>query len=239
MRYQIDQQGQGIAAQVPGAAPGASPVSAPPTSGGAFQAVRGFFEANRASADDTAQRALGGVEEQAQEAVDLAQESEEIPENFGGIETASEATAARDEALEKINAAGTQSGIEALLSQGKDATYTPGQRAADAAIAGRSDIMRDVQEKWGGTLGALQPTYAPSLERPVEPVRAPREITQEELTDLVTSQGLSPAQAYAEWKKQQDAEWNKQKEDYEKALAEYEKWEKRYEERKGDKKDGE
>lgn len=142
---------------------GAAPASSapPPVStaggGGRFAALRGFLEANKGTANDQATTVAKGIEATAQDAVKKADESSRLPENYGGFETATQAAASRDEALDKVRAAQGE-GASELFGNKPDARYSAGERAADSALYSRTEAFQNLG-KWDPVLSALEPTY--------------------------------------------------------------------------------
>ncbi len=156
-----------------GAGPGSNsgaPVSGasrpPPSSDGGqrFGALRSFFEANQPIANTQAGALTAAVDKEAQGAVDLSNRAGETYESDGGANLAADAIGARDSALGKVNALGSQQGLAGLLGDGASATYTEGQRNADATLFGRSPGVGETANRWAGVLGALDPTYKPGAD---------------------------------------------------------------------------
>lgn len=158
------------AAGTTGAASGGVPISTPPQSpaGGQFAGLRAYFNANQPNAEALAGDVVSGLDTTAQSAVDKAAVSRGTLESAGGAAKAADAIATRDDARRQLDALGSQSGISALLEQrDPSASYTQGMRSADAALLGRSGAINDARDRWGGVLGALDPTYK------LDPVQKP------------------------------------------------------------------
>jgi hypothetical protein len=153
----------GSSGGAPGIASGSAPSSPPPASDGGqrFGALRSFFAANQPTADAQIGTVTQPIEERANEAVDLAAQAKGQTAAQGGADTAGRALTARDDALGMLDDTESQGGLAGLLGEGKDATYTEGQRNADAYLYGRAPGMEGFREKWGGVLGALNPAYKP------------------------------------------------------------------------------
>lgn len=159
----------------PGAVASGSAPSTPPASDGGqrFGAMRSFFAANQPAADAQIGTVTQPIEARGQEALGLAAKAAGETAAQGGPQTAGKAMDARDDALGMLDDTESQGGIAGLLGEGKDATYTEGQRNADAYLYGRSPGLSDFRGKWGGILGALNPSYKPDPRAPSAPAYEP------------------------------------------------------------------
>jgi hypothetical protein len=195
-----------------GAASGGMPIAAPPQqqspAGGQFAGLRAFFSANQPNAEGLAGELASGVDAQAQGAVDATRRARGTYESEGGVGLAADAQSARDEARRQVDALGSQSGIAAVLEQRQpDIRYTPGQRSADAALLGRSGAVSGIQDRWGGILDALNPTYKPGAPA-VQPVAAPQPISNKPIMDKSPGQGggVIPEDEFPSRRRRRDAE---------------------------------
>lgn len=149
--------GSGSAVGAP--ASGSAPSAPPPSSDGRFGAMRAFFAANQPAANAQIGEVTAPIEEQAKNAQALTGKANGLYENEGGADVAGQAMTARDEALGRVKDTASVEGIGGLLGEGRDATYTEGQRNADAYLFGRAPGLGGWRDKWAGILGALDPKY--------------------------------------------------------------------------------
>jgi hypothetical protein len=193
-----------------GPASGGMPLSAPPQSpaGGQFAGLRAYFSANQPNAEGMASELADGLDTKAQDAVTKTGQARSTYESAGGLGLAADALAARDDARRDFGALGSQAGIASMLEQRQpSATYTAGMKNADAALLGRSGAINDARGRWGGVLGALDPTYLPGAP-PQQPVSISQPVANKPIMDKSPGQGggAFPDDEFPSRRRRRDAE---------------------------------
>jgi hypothetical protein len=204
-RYLATGTGGGTAS---GGMPIATPAPNQSPAGGQFAGLRAYFSANQPNAEGLAGDLAAGLGTKAQDAVAKAGQSGSTYESAGGVGLAADAIAARDDARRDYDALGSQAGIAGVLEQRQPgASYTAGMKNADAALLGRSGAVNDARGRWGGVLGALDPTYLPGAPQ-VQPASVSQPVSTKPIMDRGPGQGggAFPDDEFPSRRRRRDAE---------------------------------